>query len=363
MPSQRFARVRLLSLALVLGVAIAFGATRPASAQQAIVVGNVPSEGVAILVTGAPTTVTALEQALGDLGCAPVGIAITEGGAWLIYIPTAPAFVNAAFPAALPAGQGFVVRCTPSLAAQRFDLLTASGAGTAALIATLTDARAGGHSGFDRFVIEFADEEIPGYQIEYVTTPQFTCGAGFPVTTTGNAVLRVKLATARINDDQGQLSIPSRTLTPNLPELLQAEEICGFEGDVTWLLSLQAKRPFQLQLLSAPARLVIDVPHASVATVSGLSGIALAGPQCPVVILGQPCPDQPIDVTLAFSQGATTVGTVQTGSDGTFELDLPPGTYTVTTVGGFLPSLTATQVTVPATSHGWLELHLDTGIR
>jgi hypothetical protein len=353
----------LIGSILGLAVLLAIGIAQPARAQQSIVVGNVPSEGVALLVTGAPVTADELAAALEGLGCAPVAIAVTEAGAWLVHVPGAPAFVNAAFPASLPAGKPFAVRCTPALAAQAFDLLAASGPGSGALIATLSDARAGAHTGFDRFVIEFADENVPGYQIEYVTDPQFTCGAGFEVTSAGNAALRIKLQTARINDDQGQLTIPSRTLMPNLPELLDAQEICGFEGDVTWLLGLANQRPFQLQLLSDPARLVIDIPHASVATSSGVSGIALAGPQCPVVIQGQPCPDKPVDVTLAFSQGASTVGTVQTGVDGTFALDLPAGTYDVTTVGAVLPSLAATQVTVPAGSHAWLELHLDTGIR
>jgi hypothetical protein len=175
--------------------------------------------------------------------------------------------------------------------------------------------------------------------------------------------LRVRLETARINDDDGQLTIPSRTLTPSLPALLEAQEICGFEGQVIWLLGLDAEQPFQLQLLANPARLVIDIPHGTPTIASGVSGLALAGPQCPVEIAGQPCPDLPVDVTLAFSQGGATVATVETGSDGTFALDLAAGTYEVTTTGAMLPSLGATEVTVPAGSHAWVELHLDTGIR
>jgi hypothetical protein len=363
MPPRQFLSLRSAGLILALLLAVVGWTARSAGAQQPTIVGDVPSEGVAILQTSTATTPAELTTSLIDLGCAPVGIAIADGGAWLIHIPGAPAFVNATFPATLPAGQLFLVRCEASSAAQQFNLLEASGPGSGPLVATLTDARTGGHAGFDRFVVEFADEAVPGYQIEYVTELQFTCGAGFEVTSAGNAALRIKLETARINDDEGQLTIPSRTLTPNLPALLDAQEICGFEGQVVWLLGLDSEQPFQLQLLTNPARLVIDIPRAAPTIASGVSGLALAGPQCPVVMADQPCPDLPVDVTLAFGQGGSTVSTVETGSDGTFALDLPVGTYDVTTVGGFLPSLGATEVTVPAGSHAWLELHLDTGIR
>ena len=363
MSSSTLTRPVFAALVLALLLGLAAGTSRTASAQQPVVVGDVPAEGVAILQTGAAATPAELTASLADLGCAAVGIAIAEGGAWLIHIPGAPAFVNAAFPASLPAGQLFLVRCQPSLAGQQFNLLEASGTGNSSFVATLTDARAGGHAGFDRFVVEFEDGALPGYEIEYVTTPQFTCGAGFEVTPAGNAALQIKLETARINDDNGQLTIPSRSLAPNFPALLEAQEICGFEGQVIWLLGLDSEQPFQLQILTNPSRLVIDVPHSTPATASGVSGLALAGPQCPVQIAGQPCPDLPVDVMLAFGQGGTTVATVQTGADGGFALDLAAGTYGVTVVGGILPSLGPTEVVVPAGRHAWVELHLDTGIR
>jgi hypothetical protein len=72
---------------------------------------------------------------------------------------------------------------------------------------------------------------------------------------------------------------------------------------------------------------------------SGVRGIALAGPQCPVIVEGEPCPDKPVDVTLLFEQGGLTVATVQTGDDGEFEVRLPPGAYTITKAGGPFPHL------------------------
>jgi hypothetical protein len=348
---------------LIVGVVVlvVVAVPRGARAQTSLVVGQVPDEGVALLFTAADATPEELRVELLGAGCAPTTIAVTETGAWLSYVPDAPAFVNASFPATLESGRGFVVRCQPSAAGQSFVHLEASGTGTGS--ATLSDARAGGHAGFDRFVVEFDDEVVPGYQIEYVTTPQFTCGAGFEVTPPGNAWLRITLEPARINDDEGQLTIPSRSLDPNLPALIAAEEICGFEGQVIWLLGLDEQQPFQLQLLSNPARLVVDVPHEAVAPTSGVSGVAFAGPQCPVIIQGQPCPDLPVSVGLSFKQAGVIAGTVTTGPDGQFALDLAPGTYEVTSTGAVLPSLPPQEVTVPTGSHAWLELRLDTGIR
>jgi len=200
------------AVAALIVAALTLALQAPAAAQEPIV-GQVPASGVAFLVAANDTTAEELATNLGAQGCAATTIAVTSAGAWLIHVPGAPAFVNAAFPPAVLAGQPFAVLCA------------APGAG------------------------------------------------------------------------------------------------------------------------------------------SGVHGIALAGPQCPVEMAGVPCPDLPVDVDLAFRQGATTVATVQTGNDGKFSVPLPPGTYQVTTTGSLFPSLAPLEVTVPVDGYTWLELRLDTGIR
>ncbi|MPZ98692.1 MAG: hypothetical protein GEU80_04995 [Dehalococcoidia bacterium] len=78
----------------------------------ATIVGEVPSSGgVGLLVSPQAASPSALVTALAAQGCTAQTISITQGGGWRVYVPGAPAFVNAAFPATLDAGSAFLVRC------------------------------------------------------------------------------------------------------------------------------------------------------------------------------------------------------------------------------------------------------------
>ncbi|MCK9485894.1 MAG: hypothetical protein M0R73_04220 [Dehalococcoidia bacterium] len=76
-----------------------------------LIVGDVPSTGLALLQVSAVATPASMVTGLVALGCAPVSISITESGQFVVYVPGAPAFVNADFPVSLPADAGFIVRC------------------------------------------------------------------------------------------------------------------------------------------------------------------------------------------------------------------------------------------------------------
>ena len=61
---------------------------------------------------------------------------------------------------------------------------------------------------------------------------------------------------------------------------------------------------------------------------SGIEGQVLMGPQCPVVQVGQECPDQPYQATLTInSLEGERIAQVQTDEEGHFKLALPPGSY------------------------------------
>lgn len=63
-------------------------------------------------------------------------------------------------------------------------------------------------------------------------------------------------------------------------------------------------------------------------TDSGVEGQVLIGPMCPVVQVGQECPDQPYQATLTVnSPTGERIVQVQTESDGTFKIPLAPGEY------------------------------------
>ena len=90
---------------------------------------------------------------------------------------------------------------------------------------------------------------------------------------------------------------------------------------------------------------------------SGLAGVVLAGPTCPVQRVGQPCPDRPVAVHLR-------AGSVRFASDaqGRFRVALAPGTYTIVNDGGTFPRCRAT-ATVPAHAYATIRITCDTGIR
>ena len=98
---------------------------------------------------------------------------------------------------------------------------------------------------------------------------------------------------------------------------------------------------------------------------SGIRGQALAGPQCPVETQTSPCPPVPYEGTVvATDVGSGAEYTVDTDSNGRFELPLEPGTYEVTIVSESSPPFAKPQtVTVEPGSFTEIVVSVDTGIR
>ncbi|HWL89943.1 MAG TPA: carboxypeptidase-like regulatory domain-containing protein, partial [Actinomycetota bacterium] len=98
---------------------------------------------------------------------------------------------------------------------------------------------------------------------------------------------------------------------------------------------------------------------------SGIRGRALAGPQCPVEVQGSPCPDLPYEGRVIATDVETGEAfTVQTDSQGRFELSLEPGTYEVSIVTESSPPFAKPQtVTVEPGSLAEIVVSVDTGIR
>ena len=98
---------------------------------------------------------------------------------------------------------------------------------------------------------------------------------------------------------------------------------------------------------------------------SGVRGIVAAGPTCPVERPDDPCPSKPLAVhLLAIGADGTTVAETDSAADGTYEMVLPPGHYTLRAeTGAVFPSCPDTQVTVSAGAHARRRHRCDTGIR
>jgi hypothetical protein len=100
------------------------------------------------------------------------------------------------------------------------------------------------------------------------------------------------------------------------------------------------------------------------APTGGVDGRVTIGPTCPVEREGSPCPPGVWTGTVRATSSDGDLHDTTTGAEGSYELKLPPGTYTVTPVldGPGPPSARPQTVTVGTTMQH-LDLQLDSGIR
>jgi hypothetical protein len=128
-------------------------------------------------------------------------------------------------------------------------------------VATLEELRTARNQGFDRVVFQFAEDEIPGYHLEYVDRPVRQCGSGEPVPIEGDGWLQVRFTPARAHDDRGRATVEERDLRPDLPVVKQVRAVCDFEAHLEWVLGVAAPNRFRVMELHDPARMVVDVRH------------------------------------------------------------------------------------------------------
>ena len=99
---------------------------------------------------------------------------------------------------------------------------------------------------------------------------------------------------------------------------------------------------------------------------TGIRGVAMLGPTCPVENAASPCPDRPFhgDVLATATDGSTT--RVSTDAQGRFTMDLRAGTYVIVAVsssGVGPPTPIPQTVQVRSGSYASVSLEVDTGIR
>jgi hypothetical protein len=100
---------------------------------------------------------------------------------------------------------------------------------------------------------------------------------------------------------------------------------------------------------------------------TGIQGVVQAGPTCPVERINSPCPPRPLAATVVVRDAAGhEVARTQSGADGHFKVDVPPGTYTVVGLNigsSMLPRPIPTTVTVTSGSYVTVNVEYDSGIR
>jgi len=100
---------------------------------------------------------------------------------------------------------------------------------------------------------------------------------------------------------------------------------------------------------------------------SGIQGTVTLGPNCPVVQVGQPCPDTPYEAELVITTSSgKEVARTGSGADGQYRVELEPGDYIVvpqSAPGSQLPFASPIAVTVLAESFSVVDIGYDSGIR
>ena len=101
---------------------------------------------------------------------------------------------------------------------------------------------------------------------------------------------------------------------------------------------------------------------------SGIEGLVLIGPSCPVVVQGQDCDDKPYagEVRVVDRANGRVVETARSGADGRFRVALAPGDYTLEPVSpnaGGLPFGKPVDVTVRPHTFEQVTVSFDSGIR
>jgi hypothetical protein len=127
--------------------------------------------------------------------------------------------------------------------------------------AHLVAVRAARQDTVDRVVFEFSDQ-VPGYKVAYSKKPIVsTSDKEVPLAGTAALVVRMEAATG-FNLDTGKptYSGPQHLQPSGTRAVDEVAQVEDFEAVLTWAVGLNAEIPFRVSTLTAPPRLVIDLP-------------------------------------------------------------------------------------------------------
>ena len=115
--------------------------------------------------------------------------------------------------------------------------------------------------GFDRVVFEF-DKGKPKYVIQYLPSNIYSSDAGDEeIKISGNVFMQISIYGMPQMEDLPCKSQSYEKGKLNLRAVRQIKEEVWFEGIRDFLIGVKAKKPFRIQELANPSRLVIDFKH------------------------------------------------------------------------------------------------------
>lgn len=128
-------------------------------------------------------------------------------------------------------------------------------------VAVLRDLRVARHDGFDRIVMDFGTDAVPGYRIAYIDRPVRQCGSGNVVALAGDAWLSISVEPAHAHTDAGEPTVQERERAPRLPTVLELKMTCDFEAITEVVAGVTSPERYRTFTLESPMRLVIDIRH------------------------------------------------------------------------------------------------------
>ena len=125
----------------------------------------------------------------------------------------------------------------------------------------LVEVRSGYHEGYDRVVFEFTGTTVPEWSTEYIDRPAHECGSGTQRFLAGDGWLQLHVEGVVAHTEEGEATIDNRDRSLTLPNLVQLTSTCDYEGNVIWVLGLNAPTSYRVLELTDPVRIVLDVQH------------------------------------------------------------------------------------------------------
>lgn len=134
-----------------------------------------------------------------------------------------------------------------------------------------------------------------------------------------------------------------------------------------WFVSCISEVVNKIDLILAAGVFLLSFCSAPVTETQGIRGMALLGPNCPVVQEGVPCPDTPYqtDLVVTSADGMRVIKEFSTDAEGEFEVSVPVGVYAIRSPepGGLPYCMTNEPVSVGAGEVIEVIVFCDTGIR